>query len=487
MRDITRFFEETAQDKVVIIGDVMLDRYQHGQIERISPEAPVPVLQEHASEAVLGGAANVAANVASLGGTTVLIGRIGDDEGGQTVRQLCADAGIVDELIAGDAVPTITKTRFVTGGQQVLRLDLERISPPLDAQLRELLARLSKHLKDAKAVIISDYNKGLFLNGLAQNVIEAAKSAGVPVVVDPKGRDFGRYSGADVITPNRSELARVATHDLESDQDMIDAARSQLTAHCIGAMLLTRSEDGLSFITPEKALHAPAEAREVFDVSGAGDTVVATFALALARSLKPEAAAQLANSAAGKAVAKRGTATVHLSELREMLRQSGDIPGRLREPIPLDVAKDAVAAWREEGLTVGFTNGCFDILHFGHASILERARALCDRLVVGLNSDASVRRLKGAARPVNPQEDRARLLLALRAVDAVIVFDDDTPLRLIETLLPDVLIKGADYTIETVVGADVVQANGGAVKLLDIEPGRSTSAIIEKSKLSGEA
>ncbi|MEM0985094.1 MAG: D-glycero-beta-D-manno-heptose-7-phosphate kinase [Pseudomonadota bacterium] len=482
MTDLSRFFVADGPERVVVVGDVMLDSYQYGDIERISPEAPVPVLRHARRASVLGGAGNVAANLAHLGGAPVLIGRVGADAAGEEVAALCEVGGISAELACDGRVPTVRKTRFVSAGQQILRLDEERLDP-LDGDTRTaVVTAFDAALADARAVILSDYGKGLLSGDLAAALIERAKNRMVPVVVDPKGRDFSRYAGADVVTPNRKELSIAVGQDLSGDDAIIGAAREQIGAHGLGALLVTRSEEGLSLVSAEAAFHVSAEAREVFDVSGAGDTVVATFALALARGLDRADAARLANSAAGIAVAKRGTSTVSAGELREALRQSGAIAGRLRTPLTQEDAKRAVEAWRREGLTVGFTNGCFDILHVGHASILERARALCDRLVVGLNSDASVTRLKGDGRPVNPAGDRAALLLALRSVDAVVMFEEDTPLALIEALLPDVLVKGADYTLENVVGADCVLAHGGRVELLDLEPGRSTSAIIERSK-----
>ncbi|MEM7766723.1 MAG: D-glycero-beta-D-manno-heptose-7-phosphate kinase [Pseudomonadota bacterium] len=481
MTDPTRFFDTGQRETILVVGDVMLDCYEYGAIERISPEAPVPVLRHGERSAMLGGAGNVAANLASLGAQPVLVGRIGADDTGETVRALCERDGITPKLIPDPDVPTIRKTRFVSGGQQVLRLDEEAIEPCTGDCMAGILAAIDEALPRVATVILSDYAKGLFTGGLAEAVIARAKAAGTPVIVDPKGRDFSRYRGADIVTPNRAELAVAAGEALVGEAAIIAAARYQIDTHALGALLVTRSEEGMSLVTPTDALHTEAEAREVFDVSGAGDTVVATYGLAIARGLTPASAMRLANSAAGIVVGKRGTAQVALPELRESLRRKGTIPSRMRTAATLEVARKAVEGWRREGLRIGFTNGCFDILHYGHASILERSKALCDRLVVGLNSDASVSRLKGPNRPVNPEADRAALLLALRAVDSVVVFDDDTPLALIEALLPDVLVKGADYTLDDVVGADTVQANGGVVKLLDLEPGRSTSAILARS------
>ncbi len=483
MSDPAPFFDRVCDLRVLVCGDVMLDRYETGTIDRVSPEAPVPVLRRRGGVDTLGGAGNVAANAASLGARTHLFGRIGRDPAGDHVLRLAHGHGLAtDGVWRDDAVATITKTRFVSGGQQVLRVDDEDLAPLSQPGRDRLLTALGDALGSADALILSDYAKGLFDGDLAAAMIEAARASGTPTIVDPKGRDFSRYRGADLVTPNRSELALATGLPVTTDREVIAAARQLISEHRLGAVMVTRSEDGLSLITPDAALHVPAEAREVFDVSGAGDTVVATFALARAAGLDLGEAARLANTAAGLVVGKRGTAQVSAGELREALRRRGEIPGRLRTAISRDDARAAIRAWRDQGLRVGFTNGCFDILHFGHASLLERARALCDRLVVGLNGDASVARLKGPGRPVNPEADRAALLLALRSVDAVVVFDEDTPYDLIAALEPDLLVKGADYAPEAVVGADLVTARGGEVRTLALETGRSTTSILARGR-----
>lgn len=483
MTDPADFLSRLRDGRLIVVGDVMLDRYTAGAIDRISPEAPVPVLHHAETSEALGGAGNVAANLAALGAEARLFGRIGRDMPGERIAALCGAAGIpAAGLITADSLPTTTKTRFVSAGQQVLRVDDERAEPLGAAAAEALLAAVTDALAGTDALILSDYAKGLFAGDLAPRLIAAAREAGIPVIVDPKGTDYARYRGASAVSPNRGELALATGRAAGDTEDIVAAARDLIAAHDLGSLLVTRSEDGLSLITASEAVHVPAEAREVFDVSGAGDTVVAVFALGLALGLQPRHAAPLANTAAGIVVAKRGTAQLSARELREGLARRRTAPGALLGASTLEETQAAIAAWRAQGYRIGFTNGCFDILHYGHASILVRARALCDRLIVGLNSDASVARLKGEGRPVNPAADRAALLLALRAVDAVVVFEEDTPRALIGALQPDLLVKGADYTLDEVVGADIVLARGGEVKLLELEDGRSTSGILAKAR-----
>jgi D-beta-D-heptose 7-phosphate kinase / D-beta-D-heptose 1-phosphate adenosyltransferase len=464
--------------RVLVIGDVMLDRYVAGSIERISPEAPVPVLRYASSREMLGGAGNVAANIASLGGLVDLVGLVGDDADGAAVRTLLREWGISDEgLAAAAGRPTSVKTRFLAQGQQVLRHDWEVTDPIEGAARQSVMDAFEARLAEADVVVLSDYGKGAASAAIAGEVIARARAAGLRVVVDPKGRDFTIYRGASVITPNRRELAE-ATGMPVADDAAVEAACAWLIANCaLEAVLATRSEDGLSVIrSGEPPIHIPTEAREVFDVSGAGDTVVATLALGLAAGMDWGTAAALANAAAGVVVGKRGAAQVAPEELKA---NRG-----LRSPESLVVdrteAARRAAQWREAGLNVGFTNGCFDLLHPGHVSLLTFARAHCDRLVVGVNDDASVTRLKGPGRPVNPLAARATLLGALKPVDLVCGFGEDTPAELIAAIEPDVLVKGADYTVDAVVGADLVRARGGRVLLAPLVEGESTTGMIAR-------
>lgn len=466
-----------AEARVLVIGDVMLDRYVTGEIERISPEAPVPVLSHRATRQMLGGAGNVAANIAALGGKVDLVGLVGRDTDGEAVRGILAEWGIpADGLVASADRPTSVKTRFLAQGQQVLRHDWERTDPVSLDEQTALLDAFAARLDAADAVILSDYGKGASLPPMAPAVIASARNAGKPVVVDPKGRDFTIYRGASAITPNRRELAE-ATNIAIGDDAAVEAAGAWLIETCaLEAVVATRSEDGLSVIRDHApSIHIPTEAQEVFDVSGAGDTVVAALALGLAAGLDWSEAANLANAAAGVVVGKRGTAQVTPDELYAVRRRPPPAESLIADRTE---AARRVAAWQRAGLKVGFTNGCFDLIHPGHVGLLAFARSHCDRLVVGLNDDASVARLKGPGRPISPLDDRAAVMAALKPVDLVTAFTEDTPQALIEALQPDVLVKGADYSVDAVVGADVVQARGGQVLLAPLVEGRSTSAIV---------
>ncbi|SNR94566.1 MULTISPECIES: bifunctional D-glycero-beta-D-manno-heptose-7-phosphate kinase/D-glycero-beta-D-manno-heptose 1-phosphate adenylyltransferase HldE [unclassified Azospirillum] len=465
-----------AGARVTIIGDVMLDRFIYGDIARISPEAPVPVLKyDHARE-MLGGAGNVAANARSLGADVVLIGLVGEDAAGSTARRL---AGPAARLLARGDGPTTVKTRMIARQQQMLRLDEEKVGPPTADEAAGLLAALNAALPDSDVILLSDYAKGVLAGDLPQRIIAAAKGAGKQVIVDPKGRDFARYRGADLVTPNLTELRLASGADCEDDTGVVDAARDLLTRHALGAIIVTRSEQGMSVVTADAAVHLPTMAREVFDVSGAGDTVVAMLACALSRGAALADAARLANAAAGIVVGKQGTAQVTPGELALALRQqdAGDIDAKIASQ---DEASAIAAQWRERGLRVGFTNGCFDLLHPGHLSLLRQARAACDRLIVGMNDDASVRRLKGESRPIQNQDARAAVLASLQLVDLVVPFTQDTPLELIQLVRPDVLVKGADYRIDQVVGADFVQGLGGRVLLANLKEGFSTTRTVAR-------
>jgi D-beta-D-heptose 7-phosphate kinase/D-beta-D-heptose 1-phosphate adenosyltransferase len=480
---VHRVLGRLGEVRVLVAGDFILDRFVNGVIDRISPEAPIPVLHGRSASQALGGAGNVVANIVSLGGRASAVSAVGDDPAGQAVRSMLADLGVdTAGLVFSRSRMTSCKSRFIAMNQQVLRFDEEEVAP-LDAATRaELLDRFETALAGADIVILSDYGKGVLTDGMAANLIAIAKAAGKPVLVDPKSRDFGHYAGATAVTPNRKELGEAVGRAVMSDGEIEAATRELIAAHGFDFILATRSEKGMSVVDAEDARHIATQAREVFDVSGAGDTVIATFALALGAGAHRGVAAQIANAAAGVVVAKRGTASLSVEELiGALLRASGPVR-HVDAVLDFAGAERLVAAWKREGLTVGFTNGCFDILHAGHVSLLHAARSQCDRLVLGLNSDASVRRLKGEGRPVNAEHDRACVLAALASVDAVVVFSEDTPLSLIDLLKPDVLVKGADYTIDKVVGADIVQAYGGKVLLVDLVAGRSTTATIHKLK-----
>lgn len=482
MSDLVRNIEALAGTSVMCVGDVMLDRFVYGSVERISPEAPVPVLRIKRHATMLGGAGNVAANLEALGCVPRFLSVVGDDEAGSAVLRRLVEARLADSchIITEHGRQTSEKIRFFANHQQLLRTDSETIAD-LSAESRDsLLATARALLPEVSAVILSDYGKGVLTAEVIQALITLARAAGKPVIVDPKGRDYRRYRGANLVTPNRRELAQACGLPVSNDQEIVVAARSVIESSELGAMVVTRSEQGLSVVTKDgEVMHLAAEAREVFDVSGAGDTVIATLAGAIGAGVPLGDAARLANLAAGVVVGKVGTAVARRSELLAALHHQEWVVGEAKV-LPLEGAVDRAERWRAQGRRIGFTNGCFDLLHPGHVSLLQQARAACDRLVVGLNSDESVRRLKGETRPVQSELARATVLASLASVDMVVIFGEDTPLRIIRALRPDVLVKGADYTVDRVVGADVVQAYGGRVLLADLAAGHSTTATIAR-------
>ncbi len=478
--------EALAGARVLVVGDVMLDRFVYGAVERISPEAPIPVLRIEREAAMLGGAGNVLRNLAALGVATDLVAVVGDDAAGREVRGLALkETGDGCRLLVHQGRPTTIKERYIAAGQQLLRTDREAAQPLAPEAARELVAAARAALAGAGALVLSDYGKGAIEPATLGALIEAAGSAGCPVVVDPKGRDFGIYRGATLVTPNRHELEQASSLPTASDGDVALAAQAIIDTCGIEAVLATRGPQGMTLVGAGGKggpLHLPAAAREVFDVSGAGDTVAAVAAAALAAGLSLEDAARLANVAAGIVVGKLGTAVAKPAEMLHALHAS-DLLAAEAKVVDLEAMLGRARRWRGAGLRVGFTNGCFDLLHPGHISLFEQARAACDRLIVGLNSDASVRRLKGAGRPVQSEAARAAVLASLASVDLVVIFAEDTPLALIEALEPEVLVKGADYARDQVVGAEVVERHGGRVVLAEITPGYSTTRVIEK--LSG--
>jgi D-beta-D-heptose 7-phosphate kinase / D-beta-D-heptose 1-phosphate adenosyltransferase len=475
--------------RIFVLGDVMLDKFVYGRVERISPEAPIPVLHHQSEKVMLGGAANVARNIIALGGEVFLVGALGDDEAGDLVAgPLVAEDRIESRFIREAHHPTTTKVRYVSGGQQIMRLDIERRFNP-DAQTIQTICDWLIGAADAiSAVVLSDYAKGVLVPALIERVVAIAKARRIPVVVDPKSPDLSRYEGATVLTPNASEAASMVGIECVDDDRAEAAVRIFRERAKVEAVVLTRGADGLTIFDPAEApgavTHAPAVASRVFDVSGAGDTVVAALALALACGASVTTAARIGNAAAGIAVSKPGTAVVHAEELSAVL--GGARTGGDPKIVSNGAASAIVADWKAKGLKVGLTNGCFDLLHPGHVELLKRSRAACDRLVVALNTDASVRRLKGDARPVQNEHARSVVMAAIDSVDLVTLFDDDTPLRLIDLLRPDYLIKGADYTLATVVGADVVRTYGGKVILVPIERGHSTTSIIARASAGAQ-
>jgi len=471
--------------RIMCLGDIMLDRFYYGRIDRISPEAPVPVVRMNDNRAMLGGVGNVARNISSLGGEAVLIGLIGEDVAGREIAALIeATPGLIDANIRAPGRPTIAKTRIIASQQHVVRLD-EEVADAIGADdIATVRQSITALLPECHALIISDYAKGLLVEEVVSHAIASARALSLPVLVDPKRDDFAFYAGATVMTPNLKELRAAARCPVETEEEVTDAATRLMAQAKVDAILVTRSEKGMMLVEANGSVHAvPAKALEVFDVSGAGDTVIAVAALSMAVGNTLPRSMRIANAAAGVVVGKLGTATVSIEELHAAAEADAAQDGSSGVKIvTAGQAAGMIETWQHRGLTVGFTNGCFDILHRGHVTLLQAARDACDRLVVALNTDASVRRLKGETRPINELEDRAAVLSALRSVDLVVAFDEDTPLELITRLQPDMLFKGADYTVETVVGADVVLARGGKVELLDLVPGRSTSNIIARSR-----
>lgn len=466
--------------RVVCVGDVMLDRFVYGEVTRVSPEAPIPVCRVTNETAMLGGAGNVVRNLVSVGAAVDFVSVTGDDDIAADIDLLLRDlAGVTPTLIVEKDRPTTSKVRYIAGGQQLLRADRE-VTTPISADVADsVFAAAEAALSRAGALIVSDYGKGTVTDDLVARLIAAAKAAGKPIIVDPKSRNFSRYAGASLITPNLKELGEATDGDLSSEDGIAAAARRLLSAAGIDAMLVTRGAQGMSLISPDRADHFPSRAREVFDVSGAGDTVLAVLAAGIAAGTPAMEAAQLANVAAGVVVGKTGTAVVYADDLHAELGEMAGIGGP-QPPLRLAAALDRIRTWKDRGEKVGFTNGCFDLLHPGHVSLLASARSTCDRLVVGLNSDASVKRLKGENRPMQNESARAAVLSSLETVDLVVIFDEDTPEVLLHEVRPDVLVKGADYTVETVVGADLVQSYGGKVVLAEIVPGFSTTATIAR-------
>jgi len=459
--------------QVLVVGDVMLDQYLNAEVRRISPEAPVPVALVRGSHETLGGAANVAANIVGLGARCLLAGYVGPDAHRKTLLERMDKSGIRFVGVDGSK-PTIAKVRVLGGNQQMMRLDYEEAGPyALDEEDR-LLARIRADLPDCGAVVLSDYGKGACSARVCQSVILWANERGIPVLVDPKTTDWGRYQGAYLVTPNLKEFNEVLGRELLNQDEAIAAhAAPLLDRFALGHLLVTRSEKGMTLFGPGSALHVHTEAREVFDVSGAGDTVIGTLAAALAASLSLEQAVALANSAAGIVVGKAGTVPISWLELQATLRRRDGGESKILSSSEL---REIIAAEQAAGHRVIFTNGCFDILHRGHLSYLREARALGHRLVVGLNSDASVQRLKGPTRPVHTEQDRALMLVALEFVDFVVLFGEDTPERLLSELRPDILVKGGDYRPETVLGREFVHE----VRILPFVDGYSTTNTIAR-------
>jgi D-beta-D-heptose 7-phosphate kinase / D-beta-D-heptose 1-phosphate adenosyltransferase len=494
MQNLENTVKAAKNLKIMVVGDLMLDVYIYGDVDRISPESPVPVLAIRKTDKMLGGAGNVLANLCALDAKPIVFAAIGNDAYADDVIGIAQKLGAdVNGILRDESRPTTLKTRYLARQQHLLRTDFEK-THALSAELeKKMLSAIEKSMKDVKAVVLSDYGKGVLTKTLLEKIIAAAKAAGVPVLVDPKGHDYSIYKGADYVTPNRKELGEAtAQSNLKTDAEITMAAQKLIAQSGVACVIATRSEDGMSVIGKGEPMHLRTQAREVFDVSGAGDTVIATLAAMLAAGADIQTAATIANQAAGIAVSKVGTAPVRVEELHDALSGNHDAGGGRQARLASDNdALEQIRKWQAQGLKVGFTNGCFDIVHKGHVNYLEQARSNCDRLVLALNSDASVKILKGPTRPINDEEARAAVMGSLSSVDLVVLFgatkagEDNTPCALIGQLRPDIFFKGGDYTIDQLPEAKIVQSYGGEVAIMGLENGFSTTNIIAKSAAKG--
>lgn len=484
---ISRIINDLPKAHLVCVGDVVLDYFVHGIVSRISPEAPIPILLEKQHIFSLGGVGNVVRNLSSLGASCVFIGVVGNDKDGDQVESLAKDLPGVDSFLVRSPIrPTTRKVRYVSqGGAQILRVDREHTTDILDATIQKMLQKVKETLTPQSGLILSDYGKGILSLQLLKELITYARSIGAFIAVDPKGNDYSRYTGASLLTPNLKELSEATGLPVEGDEAVIKAAMKLLQENEIENLLVTRSHEGMTLVQKNGSVaHIPTKAIEVYDVSGAGDTVVAAITAAHLTGASLEEAAHFSNIAAGVVVGKVGTATVSPQEIIDAATSSSaSSSSSLSKLEPVTNWEEALAQvtlWHREGHKVGFTNGCFDLLHPGHIKILREARAACNRLIVGLNSDSSVRNLKGDSRPIQNEIARATVLNALECVDMVVLFSEETPRELIHYLKPDVLVKGADYKVEEIAGADFVLSSGGEVKLVDLLPGHSTTNTLKR-------
>ena len=486
MFDFEALSQAMSDRTVLCIGDLMLDEFVYGEVSRISPEAPAPVIAVRRSETNIGGAGNVARNIVSLGARCIFVGLVGEDEAGMRLKaELSKESRIEAVLIADSSRPTTRKVRFVSEhfSSHMLRADWELALPAAGDVEQKLIDAILPLIGRADIVLLSDYAKGVLTARVIRNSIDTAKKLGRRVIVDPKSANFAIYRGATVLTPNRKEFAEATRSRADTDKSIAEAAQDAMYLADCEAMLVTQSEHGMTLVVRGGALvHVPALPVRVRDVSGAGDTVAAMLALTLAANADWETALRMANAAAAVAVGKKGTATVTPAELRRKILPHASLAAEEKIVAAGGDLDMHLAEWRKQGLRVGFTNGCFDILHPGHVKVLTAARGACDRLIVGLNSDASVKRLKGEGRPVQDERARAEVLAALEAVDLVALFEQDTPIDLIAKIRPSVLVKGGDYTREQVVGHEVVEACGGEVLLVDVLAGHSTTSVVDRAR-----
>jgi len=501
---LKNIIKEFSTSPVLVIGDIMLDKFIYGKVDRISPESPVPVLSVNREDEMLGGAGNALANLCGLGTSAKIISVIGEDDAGEAIKAQLKTLNVdSDALVVEKNRPTTLKTRFLAGHQQLLRSDNEHKTPVSDATKDAIVKHAKAIIPNVKAVIISDYGKGLLSKELLADIIKAANDANIPVIVDPKGQDFSIYAGATAITPNKKELSDASKgRSVDQDSDIIEAANALIDSCGIQSVIATRSKDGMSVIEKgQEPLHLRSADIEVYDVSGAGDSVIATIASTLAAGGSLQDAARLANIAGSIVVTKVGTAPIRIAELTEALDSDlGDVLInnsskankflRQADCVEWDEAAERIKRWKAQGLKVGFTNGCFDVLHSGHVRYLDQARELCDRLVLGLNSDSSVRVLKGPTRPIHDEASRADVLGALSSVDLVVLFgakeegDDNTAIELLKAIKPDFYVKGGDYTVDEIPEAPTVMAYGGEVKVMSVFEGHSTTNSVARMSVA---
>jgi len=486
MFDFESFHRAMVGQTVLCVGDLMLDEFVYGEVSRISPEAPAPVIAARRSETNIGGAGNVARNIASLGATCIFVGLIGEDAAGADLKAaLARETRIESVLVADSSRPTTRKVRFVSEHflTHMLRADWEMTHPAGGEIEQKLIDTILPLIPRADIVLLSDYAKGVLTARVIRNVIDAARKLRKAVIVDPKSANFAIYRGASLLTPNRKEFSEATRSRADSNESIAAAAEDAMRLADCEAILVTQSERGMTLVPREgEAVHVPAFPVKVRDVSGAGDTVVAVLSVARAAGAGWEDALRLANAAAAVAVSKKGTASVTAAELRRQILPHASLAAEEKIAASGSELEARLIEWRKQDLRIGFTNGCFDILHPGHVKVLTAARGACDRLIVGLNSDASVKRLKGETRPVQSERARAEVLAALEAVDLVAIFEEDTPLKLIEEIKPSVLVKGGDYTREQVVGHDIVEAHGGEVVLVEVLAGFSTTSLVDRAR-----
>ena len=473
--------DKLSSARVICVGDVMLDKFVYGEIERISPEAPIPVLRCISETSMLGGGGNVARNIIGLGGYCKFISVVGKDAAGkELISQVGKLKNLDARLITDPNRQTSIKTRFIASNQQVMRADTETIEPITRETEKLVLDAVSREADTFAAIVLADYGKGVLSDGLAQKILKFAKTNKIPVVVDPQGSNYLNYANAAIITPNKKELREATGLAVETTEDTVAAARELMKNKNIKAVLATRSADGMTLVhSSGKYDHFPAQAREVFDVSGAGDTVAACLATCIAAKIPIDVSVKLANAAAGIVVAKMGTAVAYTEDLLESITDN-KAEDKEKKVQNLQSLSKTIIEWRKMGYVIGFTNGCFDLLHDGHLHLIREAKKRCDFLIIGLNSDESVKMLKGESRPIENQQQRAKNLSKMEEVDAIAIFNTETPENIIKDLNPDILIKGGDYNKTDIVGSKFVIENGGSVEVIDLLPGFSTTKIINK-------